>query len=387
MSFKNHLSDFSTFTGSEPIYEMASSLIKLGVPKDLMRFIHKLSGEVVKWGHYSDVQHDPKTGEKLSTFRTVEEPGRAKLGPWPEREDIPLAHDIEVVGTKSGRKNIYHYLTQIIQSDKDIGIRLILSNPSKDQVWYLTRKTGRIGPKEREKRWGYFKTENQSREKAREEGISEKLGLYLRGVLIDPDSGIPIQAWLGTIGQLVDRHLPKDNEVDPNMKPVLYIMEDEDRVREKRGKRKEIKEVTGDQFLDYFINNFASIADRMLSGEKDKKEEEINKLIASINRENREEINNKIDELEGELENSKTTGKENLKSQLWNFLEKAFEEGEYEPSKRDRDQADLTDFVEKHTMPVAASMFLHYVILGRSAREFYTSSAVKQLGLEDLFDE
>jgi hypothetical protein len=81
---------------SDKLFEMASELTKLGVSKDLMRFIHKLTGK------YQGMTRD--------RFYTRIEPERAQKGPYPAREDIPLSHDVQVRGVKVGRKQIGHYL-------------------------------------------------------------------------------------------------------------------------------------------------------------------------------------------------------------------------------------------------------------------------------------
>jgi hypothetical protein len=169
------LQDFNTYTANQRINEMATELTKLGVSKDLARFIHTLSGEMKSFGA-GDKQYDPATGREVGTFTTYSEPYKAKGGPWPQREDIPLSHDVQVRGTKSGKDRIYDYLVNYIDSRKDVGTRLILVNPVEDLAYYVTRKTGKLSKKQMDE-LGIANTEE-----ARARGVSQKRGLYLRVV-------------------------------------------------------------------------------------------------------------------------------------------------------------------------------------------------------------
>jgi len=74
-----------------------------------------------------------------------------------------------------------------------------------------------------------------------------------------------------------------------------------------------------------------------------------------------------------------------LETKLHSFKELLFEKGKYEPESKGGNEASLTDAVEKHTMPVLASMFLQFVSLGRVIKPFYTDDPIAQMGLEDLF--
>lgn len=373
-----YLKGFKEFSTYPSLNEMASELTKLGVPKNMMQFIHKLGGQLNKMAYYGDTQIDPKTGKETSTFHTRKEPYKAKGGPWPEREDIPLSHDISVQGTKTGKKNIYHYLANILDSRQDTGLRLILVNPNQDQVHYITRKTGKMS-KQQLAAAGISDTEE-----ARTKGISQKRGLYVRVITVDGDSGNPIAAWEGTIGQMAE---DMDND------SVLYIMEPEDRVRTARKVRKDRTEVTEDSFIKYFIDNFTKIADDLTKKKSSKSREEFTKIMSELSPEDFADINNANTEIGGKL--SKLTAEikgdaidpESLKPKLNNFLELAFKEGEYEQMDdgMNSDKASLTNMAEVHTMPTVASMFLQYIVLGKVYKKFHTDDPIKELGLEDLF--
>ena len=273
MDLNNYVKGFNSYNQEYRLNEMASELTKLGVPKNLMQFIHKLSGKVHRMSQSGDTQRDPSTGRETSKFHTRKEPYRAKGGPWPEREDVPLSHDVQVNGTKTGKNNIYHYLTALLDSRKDVGLRLILVNPNQDQIHYVTRKTGKMSKAQLAAVGIHDEYRGRSAtDQARELGTSNKRGLYMRVVTLDGDSGEPISAWEGTIGQMAD---------DMDDDSVLYIMETEDRVRGKRTERTSRKELTADQFIKYFIDNFGSIANKFKSAASDSKSAEYAELFAN----------------------------------------------------------------------------------------------------------
>jgi hypothetical protein len=391
MKAKNHLKGFAEFTNTQ-VNEMASELTKLGVPKHLMQFIHKLEGKKFA-PRAGQKQINPKTGKADIEFHTRLAPAASKKGPWPEREDAPLAHDIQVNGTKTGKRAIQHYLEEIVPKDKDTDIRLILITPNQDLVHYITRKTGKTTPEQRERKYGES-NRDRSRELSRfdrEAPVSEKTGMYIRVVTIDGDSGEPISTWNGTIGQMIQQ-----GEIDDSS--VLYIMEKEDRVREKRGKRKEYREVSDDKFLEYFTANFEKIASAMLGKGAERAKSEIQDIAKDIdftkanidyhgNIKLPHESAKRIQELQKVIK-SVSFDINSLKPKLNNFLELAKKEGEYEPAGDDyylRGRANLSQMIEIHTMPVVASMFLQFVSFGKVTKQFHTDDPFKELGLEDLF--
>jgi len=384
MKINNYIKGFANFNNTGAINEMASELTKLGVPKNLMQFIHKLSGKVHRMSQNGDVQKDPTSGRETSKFHTRKEPYKAKGGPWPEREDAPLSHDIEVKGSKSGKRNIYHYLTQLLDSRKDSGLRLILVNPNQDQIHYLTRKTGKMSKSQ------MLDADIRNTEDAREQGTSNKRGLYMRVVTLDGDSGDPISAWEGTIGQMAD---------DMDDDSVLYIMEEETRVNDKRKTRVDIKEVTAKQFIKYFISNFNTIAQKFVGDASDKKSDEFKELVGNITPAEWAEINNRYSDNQGAIDkknklsklsyeiSSVTLDEDALKPKLDAFQKLAATEGEYNPeddSYSGRQKASLSHMSEIHTMAVVASMFLQFVALGKVHKKFYTDDPFKELGIDDL---
>lgn len=397
MKIRNHLkgfNEFSRISESIRINEMASELSKLGVSKEHMQFIHKLEGKKFA-PRQGQKQLNPKTGKMDVEFHTLLEPHAAKKGPWPAREDVPLSHDVAVIGTKTGKRPIQHYLEEVIPKNKDTDTRLILVTPSIDMVFYITRKTGKTTPDERTAKYG-IEDINKSRKASRfdpDNPVSEKLGMYMRVVAIDKDSSQPVAAWNGAIGQMI-----KQGQIDDSS--VLYILEKEDRVRQKRGKRKSIKEVTEDQFLDYFIKNFENIASKLLGKTSTSARKELNDLKDELDLETADlniygdsikvtsDFSRRMQELK-QIIKSSGFHPESLKPKLHNFQELAMAEGEYEPAGEDysqKDKASLTNMVEIHTLNVVASMFLHYSTIGKVSKQFHTDDPIKELGLEDLFD-
>lgn len=392
MIFNEYLKGFDKFDRSNSINEMASELTKLGVPKNLMQFIHKLSGKVTR-PREAQKQINPKTGKADIQFHTRREPDAAKKGPWPATEDVPLSHDVVVEGTKTGRRNIQYYLEDVIPKNKDTDIRLILVNPDVDLIYYITRKTGKTSPEERARKYGES-DQGKSRELSRfdpNSPVSEKIGMYMRVVTIDGDSGEPIAAWEGTIGQMLE---------DVNDHSILYILEKEDRVRSKRVTRKDIKEVTEDKFIKYFIENFSKIAEPFLAKGASASRDEYARVMANISPEDTEydkysnvmkiknaSIAKKLNELQNKINGSKFDP-DSLLPKLNNFQELAYKEGEYDTSGNDwsnKDKASLTHMVEIHSMPVVASMFLQFLLLGTVYKKFHTDDPFKELGLEELF--
>lgn len=392
------LLSFNDYNKSDKVFEMASELTKLGVPKDLMQFIHKLTGKYSRpWEAPSEL--NPATGRRDIQFHTYEEPAASKKGPWPAKEDVPLSHDVEVKGTKSGKRQIIHYLTKIVPNEKDSDIRLILVNPTEDTVHYLTRKTGKTAPEQRERKYGE-RDINKSRELSRFDPtspVAEKLGYYMRGVTIDLDSGLPMARWEGTIGQL-ERHMDEDT--------TLYILETENRVREKRGKRKELKRINEKDFVDYFVNNYSKILSAQGASNAQKLNQQLVQKLSGLSADDITTVLSGPTYQEGQVEIRSGSGESarkireiidlkkaiekdivsegDIQIKLWKFLELAFKEGEYEADEKDRNKASLADMVDKHTMPIVASMFLQYVALGKVYKKFFTDDPFKELGLEDL---
>jgi len=397
MDLNNYVKGFANFNTDNQINEMASELTKLGVPKNLMQFIHKLGGKVHKMSQSGDAQMDPNTGRETSKFHTRKkphnEPHTASGGPWPEREDVPMSHDVEVRGTKTGKNNIYHYLTQVLDSRKDAGVRLILVNPTQDQIHYITRKTGKMSKAQLADAGIRDEQGRSATDQARELGTSNKRGLYMRVVTLDGDSGEPISAWEGTISQMAD---DMDND------SVLYIMQEENKVRDKRNTRSKLKELTADQFIKYFLDNFKDISQKFVGAATDKKSDEYKELMSTITPAEFQQMTamsqysdrttpvgqkkTKLEELAKEIANG-TMNENAIKPELDSFQKKAMEEGEYLPqddSYSGKQKASLAHMAEVHTMPVVASMFLQWLALGKVYKKFYTDDPFKELGIDDL---
>jgi hypothetical protein len=212
----------------------------------------------------------------------------------------------------------------------------------------------------------------------------------MRVVTLDGDSGDPISAWEGTIGQMAD---DMDND------SILYIMEQEDRVRTKRKGRVETKEVTAEQFIKYFLDNFNTIAQKFVGASTNKKSDEFKELVGSITPEewgevgNRHTYDNAARNKRGKLETlareikAGTLDEDALMPKLDSFQKLASKEGEYNPeddSYSGKQKASLSHMSEIHTMPVVASMFLQHVALGKVHKKFYTDDPFKELGIDDL---
>ena len=229
-------------------------------------------------------------------------------------------------------------------------------------------------------------------DQARELGTSNKRGLYMRVVTLDGDSGEPISAWEGTIGQMAD---------DMDDDSVLYIMETEDRVRGKRTERTSRKELTADQFIKYFIDNFGSIANKFKSAASDSKSAEYAELFSTLTPDEFRQIQamgsstddspagqkkTRMAELSAEIE-SGAMDENAIKPELDSFQKKAMEEGEYSPqddSYSGKQKASLAHMAEVHTIPVVASMFLQWLALGKVYKKFYTDDPFKEMGVDDL---
>jgi DNA-binding transcriptional regulator/RsmH inhibitor MraZ len=388
----NNIKFLDSFESFARINEMASNLTKLGVAKDLMQFIHKLKGDPTR-PRQAQKQLNPKTGKMDIQFHTAAEPDASKKGPWPATEDVPLSHDIEVQGTKTGINKIRHYLEKVVPKNLDTDPRLILVTPSEDLAYYITRKTGKTSPAEREAKYG-VSDRNMSREMSRydaENPVSEKIGMYIRTVTIDLDSGEPIARWEGTIGQMFTLGLIKEDS-------ILYVMEKEDRVREKRKKRHSFKKVSMEDFVKYFMDNFENIARKFVDSGSEKAKRELESTKKQIDPTQLEidsagrmvipqDIVQKINKLKKVIQSS-SFDKGMLLPKLNNFLELAMKEGEYEPAGDnylDRGRANLSQMVDIHTMPVVASMFLQYIALGKVYKKFHSDNVIADLGLEDLF--
>lgn len=349
------------------IDEMASELTKLGVKKEHMQFIHQLSGKLT-----SRVE---KTPYRNSGFKTTKSPGPSNSGPYPTTEDIPLAHNVQVEGVKKGKKQIYHYLTNVVSSKEDTNVRFILVNPDNDGVFYLTKKLGKLtGPEKKE-----MGIDHKSRaELSRDHNVSQKRGLYMRAVSIDLSSGEYTAHWYGRIGEMRE---------DMSENSILYILKHEDDVRTKRSVRTKRTSVTQEEFIEYFVKNYVKILDTQGKSNADALHAEVikrNSLPSSNDRYERDNFNRETNRMEDEANSIKGIDPQKLFYKLRNLLHLAMKEGEYVPDKTDRNKADLSDMINKHTQPIVASMFLQYIALGSVHKPFYTDNPFKELGLDDL---
>jgi hypothetical protein len=355
---KNYLKGFNQYA---QVNEMASELTKLGVPKDLMQFIHKLTGQKV-----SRTKSGMMRGGK---FRTLHgEYG----GDWPETQDDPLSHDVSVVGSKTGLQRIYDYLVNSIDKRTDTKVKLILVNPDEQMVHYITRKTGKT------QEWKGYDPDRPN--------VSQKRGNYIRIVTIDRETGEPVAAWRGTIEQL--RGDITDNS-------VLYIMEDESRAQTKRESRAEGKKMTDQIFLDYFKKEYMNIITKVFAKKETKKKEEFQNKLSQIDPEQLQgfgsfssigstgplaELINAAKEVQ-----SGSFSEGQLTVELRKFLEYLGDKGDYAQTKGapawDK-RASIESVVERHSLMGACSKFLQFIATGKTASVY--TDIFKELGLEEL---
>jgi len=368
MSRKQHLIGFSDFSGSSSIFEMASELSKIGVPKDLMQFIHNLTGEKIE-----RTQSGMMRGGK---FRTLHgEYG----GDWPSAQDAPMSHDVEVIGQKSGKDRIYAYLTGL-PTEVDTDLRLILVNPEEEMVHYITKKTGKT------RDWKGYDPDRPN--------VSQKRGFYMRIITIDRETGEPVAAWRGTISQLLE---------DVTDESILYIMEQEERVTTKRSARKEHL-MTDEKFLDHFKNKYIEMVTKGLEKKTGKRKEEFKQMVSNLDPEDFSKLANDSWIRQSELSQSMkdiiqksaeisngTVDEGMLKVELRKFLEYLANEGKYEtdPNQSYDKIALLDDVIAKHSLMGTCSKFLQYIVTGKTAsvaKDIFTELGLEDLGLGDDFD-
>lgn len=370
MKEKQHLIGFSDFSGSSSIFEMASELTKIGVPKDLMQFIHNLTGEKIE-----RTQSGMMRGGK---FRTLHgEYG----GDWPSAKDSPMSHDVEVIGQKSGKDRIYAYLTGL-PTETDTDLRLILVNPEEEMVHYITKKTGKT------RDWKGYDPDRPN--------VSQKRGFYMRIITIDRETGEPVAAWRGTISQLLE---------DVTDESILYIMEHEERVVKKREARKELL-MDADKFLDHFKKKYINIVNKGLEKKTGKRKEEFAQMMkdadpadfakmaaSSDSWMRKSDLPQSIIDImtkAAEIENG-VVDEGMLKVELRKFLEYLANEGKYEtdPEQRYDKVALLDDVIAKHSLMGTCSKFLQYIVTGKTAtvaKDIFTELGLEDLGLGDDFD-
>lgn len=366
MAKVNYLKGFSEYTRLNPMFEMASELTKLGVPKDLMQFIHNLTGEKVD---------RVETWSRGGKFRTL---AGEYGGAWPAYQDDPLSHDVKVIGTKTGKERVYNYLTSL-PTDRDISLRLILVNPEEGMVHYITRQTGKT------RDWkGYDPNRPE---------VSQKRGFYMRIITIDKETGEPVAAWRGTISQLLE---------DVTQESVLYIMEQEDRVKTKRETRKSYK-MDADKFIDYFEDKYINIVNKALEKKTGRRREEFKELLQEVSPEDVAKLDKYMvykDQLPESLLNvikkatEISTGAVDrglLKVELRKFLEYLASQGKYEtdPSVPYDKVALLDDVIDKHSLMGTCSRFFQFIVTGKTAsvaKDVFTELGIADLGLGDDFD-
>lgn len=354
---KRYLKGFNQYS---QVNEMASELTKLGVPKDLMKFIHQLTGKKAA---------RTKTGMvRGGKFRTLHgEYG----GDWPETQDAPLSHDVAVVGSKSGVQRIYDYLVNNIDKRKDTAVKLILVNPDEQMVHYITRKTGKT------RDWKGYDPDRPE--------VSQKRGNYIRIVTIDRETGEPVAAWRGTIEQLRD---------DITENSVLYIMEQETRATEKREKREETKKMDDKTFLDYFKKEYTKILTKVYDKKAVQKKEEFQKKLSQIDPEELKSFGSyqsisaagPLAELLAAAKDIETGTMSDgqIDVEYRKFIEYLGDRGDYKKKSPDSwdKKADIKDVVERHSLMGACSKFLQFIATGKTATVY--TDIFKELGLEEL---
>jgi len=367
MQEHNYLKGFNEFTGTGRIFEMASELSKLGVPKDLMQFIHNLTGEKI-----SRTRTGMMRGGK---FRTLQgEYG----GDIPSYQDMPLSHDVEVVGKKTGRERIYNYLTKL-PTETDTDLRLILVNPEEELVHYITKKTGKT------REWKGYDPDRPE--------VSQKRGFYMRIVTIDRETGEPVAAWRGTISQLLE---------DVSDESVLYIMEPEERVLTKRKTREGYK-MTADRFIKHFKDNYIKLVNKGMEKKTAKRQEEFRKLAGELDPSELGQFKDQSiwkNDMPASLKRLIDTAAEieagvidegKLEVELRQFLEYLAKEGKYETDPKiiwDK-VAMLSDVIDKHTLMGTCNRFLQYIVTGKVAavaQDIFTELGLEDLGLGDDFE-
>ena len=373
MGKKQYLKGFSQFSGKSQIFEMASELTKIGVPRDLMQFIHKLTGE-----EQMRTQSGMIRGGK---FRTL---AGEYGGDWPSSQDIPLSDDVKVIGTKTGSQRIYSYLTGL-PTNRDVGLRLILVNPDEELVHLINRKTGKT------KDWKGYDPDRPE--------VSQKRGFYMRIITIDRETGEPVAAWRGTISQLLE---------DVSDNSILYVMEDETRALDKKIKRGSYK-MTDEKFLEYFTDTYSGLIEKAATKKNAKavatmaakiKKLDPNKLLQDLKSHDSLIRDRYAYNLPGDLVkfikkaieiNSNRVDLGHIKVDYAKFLEYLADNGNYEKiEKRYGDsKADLNDVIAKHSLMGTCSKFLQFISTGKTAsvsKDIFTEMGLEDLGLGDDFE-
>jgi hypothetical protein len=291
-------------------------------------------------------------------FRTQQmdsgKPGGYYGGDWPLHQDFRLSHDVMVRGEKTGKDRIYQWLDNLDkQKDTDPHAILVSPDPVAPQIWYLTRKTGTLNPKERMARFG-----TEDRPPAWEAGISVKAGYFMRAITIDGETGEPTSRWTGTLGQLMN-HVSDES--------VLYILEDERRAVEKAEKRKKEAEISKGKFLDYFKGEYMKILNNAWQKKSGNRASEFEQMKSQMSPEDfadpekLKELQQKANEIGGAGFNPS-----DLSVYYDKWLEYMGEVGHYKSSEFSWDKkADLADVIKKHTMMGASNRFMQYIITGK----------------------
>jgi hypothetical protein len=351
----SYLRGFDSFAGRYRLNEMASNLMSIPEFKkkpELMRFIHTLSSELVSRG-------SGKAGlRRGGKFRTQQQdsgrPGGYYGGDWPEHQDFRLSHDVMIKGEKTGTDRIYQWLDNL-NKQKDTDPHAILVSPDSvaPQLWYLTKKTGTLNPKERMTRFG-----TEDRSAAWKEGISVKAGYFMRAITIDAETGEPISTWTGTLGQLMD-HVSEDS--------VLYILEDERRAVEKSEKRRKEAEISKDKFLDYFKGEYINVLNKAWQKKSGNRASEFEQMKSQMSPEDfadpvkLQELTQKANEIGGGGFNPS-----DLSVYYDKWLEYMAEAGHYKASENLYDKkADLADVLKKHTIMGACNRLMQYILTGK----------------------
>lgn len=352
----NYLRGFDSFANRFRLNEMASNLMSIPEFKkqpELMRFIHTLSSEYVARG-------SGKAGSRRGgKFRTQQldsdKPGGYYGGDLPPHQDFRLSHDVMVRGEKTGKDRIYQWLDNLDkQKDTDPHAIIVSPDPVAPQIWYLTRKTGTLSPKERMARFG-----TEDRQPAWEAGISVKAGYFMRAITIDAETGEPTARWTSTLGQLMN-HISDES--------VLYILEDERRAVEKAEKRKKEAEISKGKFLDYFKGEYMKILNNAWQKKSGNRASEFEQMKSQMSPEDfadpekLKELQQKANEIGGAGFNLS-----DLSVYYNKWLEYMGEVGHYNQSSESHwdKKADLADVIKKHTMMGASNRFMQYIITGK----------------------
>lgn len=289
-----------------PALNEASNLIKMGVPKEVAKFIHTLTGEETR-DYYQRA-----TGVRVS--------------------DKPVPHDVERSRRIRTKQAIIRYMKAV---PDDSPLSAILWNPETGFYTYVSYKSEPV-----------------------------RGGNQYRVITMD-DNGRAIAKWDGTLGQLVSARTPDNLEMWVLESPGKKV----ETTREERKAEKRMTDAKFiDLFIDKYTTILERAYGAGAARKSEEFYAALTKLTPEDFRRNSAAVS-RVYSLAKAIQ-ADLVDKGQLETKLNEFTSYLMKNGDYESRPGRSYAADLNDVIEKHTLMGAFHAFAEFIMKGKILNPF-----------------